>query len=169
MLMFRYTEAVKLLYSQTQFVFTGPDIINALLSKVPEQLQQHIAFIEVTAPSIYVINHRTVHTGTDSIDHYRQWTQCVDKLSQMRNLRTLYVVAPNSRPYDSWGHNVDEERTLLQPLCQLKQVKRLVVALAWYNGRDDIRSQEDQEAHRYPFRLHRFNHWEHLPKRILHP
>lgn len=167
--MVRYTEAIELLYSKTRFFFTGPDIINIFASKVPGQFRQRISFIELTAPSIYAITYPSPMNGTENVDHYHQWKQCVFRLSQMPGLNKLYVVVPNSKPYDQWRHTVDDERKLLESLVQLRHVREVVVALAWYGGNEDFANRKDQETEKYPFQLFRFDGQQHLPKEELAP
>lgn len=163
----RYLEAIKVLYLTTRFVFTGPDIVGYFTTKVPGDLQRHVAFIEITAPSIYALTLRSTD-GIDGVNHeyYHQWTTCIDKLSQLQALRTLFVVVPNSKPHEQWRHTAKDERKLLEPLVQLTQVKQLVVALAWFGGSGGSEGI-DHEATRYSFQLHRFDHLQHLPREKL--
>ncbi|KAL9616541.1 MAG: hypothetical protein Q9160_008608 [Pyrenula sp. 1 TL-2023] len=167
--MVRYTEAIELLYSKTKFFFTGPDIVNIFASKVPRQFQQCISFLELTAPSIYAVTYPSPVNGSNNVDHYSQWTRCIFKLSEMPSLNELYVVVPNSKPYDQWRHTLGDERKLLGSLVQLRHVRKVVVALAWYGGNEDAVKREDQETEKYPFQLYRFDGQQHLPKEASVP
>ena len=154
---FRHDEAIATLYISSKFIFTGPWVLLDFASAVPRQNLSYISFIEISAPTVYSL----FHTGDpESNRHFEDWRQSVRVVQEMAGLRAIYIVVPNSKAHDGWKHTRTNERSLLEPLLQVKRpLETFVVSIAWYEGGG--LGQPDEEAVRYPFELRRFEG--HLP------